>query len=323
MPLAKNPEDTLPREIAGWVMEGAVMEYDRDTIFDYIDGAGEVYRTYDFRRVHVYRYRKPDRPPVTVEIFDMGTAADAFGIFSYFREIPGGEIGQGSFYEDGLLCFWKGRFFACLSGSDAHPRARESVLSLAKGIDAEIRAEGSLPALHSLLPDEGLVKNKLRYFHEHTCLNHHFFISLENPFLLDSETEAILATYRGDTGKYRLLLIRYPGIRQAAAAEKNVGVAPSRGVTGSHLIGRVETAGADAGSDVDVRARDGAGLVEEEDAGAVTGEGEIAGTEAGAGISINLRREREYIVVLFGAEGDNASEKVRETLLSRLRKEEK
>ena len=41
-------EDLLPREIYGWQAKGKDEFYDPQTIFDYINGAGEVYRSYNF-----------------------------------------------------------------------------------------------------------------------------------------------------------------------------------------------------------------------------------------------------------------------------------
>ena len=43
--------DLLPERIAGYARGDPSITYDRETIFDYINGAGEVYNSYAFRQV--------------------------------------------------------------------------------------------------------------------------------------------------------------------------------------------------------------------------------------------------------------------------------
>ena len=43
----------VPTQIQGWTLDGHPTIYDRQTIFDYINGAGEVYLAYGFRKVTV------------------------------------------------------------------------------------------------------------------------------------------------------------------------------------------------------------------------------------------------------------------------------
>ena len=76
----------LPERIGDRVRQDSSLTYDREAIFDYINGAGEVYRSYAFRDVLVARYARDSGDEVTVELFDMGLTEDAYGVFSYARE---------------------------------------------------------------------------------------------------------------------------------------------------------------------------------------------------------------------------------------------
>jgi hypothetical protein len=67
------------------------------------------------RRVWACRYEKADSPTLTLDIFDMGTAEDAFGIFSFERDGEDVAIGQGSDYAGGMLRFWKDRYFVFIT----------------------------------------------------------------------------------------------------------------------------------------------------------------------------------------------------------------
>jgi hypothetical protein len=206
-------KDLVPAEMNGWSLQEPVETYDRETIFDYIDGAGEVYLMYGFRKVNVFRYVKPDAPGLTVELFDMGTSEDAFGIFSHARESETSGIGQGYEYKNGLLCFWKSRFFVCIQADEETPDTKEAAFGIARAVDKQITTAGEKPKLLTLLPQEDLDFGSIRFFHTYTALNFHYFLSTENILNLSRKTNAVLAQYQPD--ETYLLCVEYPSASDA------------------------------------------------------------------------------------------------------------
>ena len=209
-------EEFVPSDMQGWRVQGEAETYDRETIFDYIDGAGEIYLMYDFQKVMAYRFTRTQEPDIVLELFDMGSSQDAFGIFSHAREGEDQGVGQGSEYRGGLLCFWKSKFFVCVSSERETPDAKQAVEHLARQVAGKIEVMGAKPEMLDYLPDQGLESNTVRYFHKHTTLNYHYFIASENILKLGPQTEAVLATYR-PSGAY-LLGVRYPDREQAKEA---------------------------------------------------------------------------------------------------------
>lgn len=208
----------LPHEIYGWKAQEKVETYNRETIYDYMDGAGEIYLAYDFRGLLVQRYVKAKAPDITVEIFDMGSSEDAFGIFSHGQGRVEKEmgIGQGSEYRGGLLCFWKDRFFICIRSEKETSSAKGAVLSLGKLISKAIKTSGEKPALLNYLPQDKFLEKSLRYFHKHEILNYHYFVADKNILNLHENTRAVFAKYKDD--KSYLLLVQYQNIEEARAA---------------------------------------------------------------------------------------------------------
>jgi hypothetical protein len=209
----------LPQEINGWKAEGKDELYDPETIFDYIDGAGEVYRSYNFLHLLVRRYIKEGRPDMVADFFDMGKPREAFGVFTHDVEGEESGVGQGSTYKGGLLSFWKDRFFVSLYAEEETEETKEALLALGQKVDASIEDEGEKPEIIYCLPPEEIVEKSIHYFHNHIILNYHFFVADENILLLDQETEAALGTY--EEGNVRLLIIRYPQQERASAAYKS------------------------------------------------------------------------------------------------------
>jgi len=231
LPLPVNSEETLmplssliPEAHGNWIRDGEDEIYDARTIFKYMNGAGEVYLSFAFQQLCVRRYLGNEQGGITVELYDMGNAADAFGIFS--RNLTGKEvdIGQGSEYRSGYLNFWKDRFFATVYADRESSRSREAVLGIGRDIASQIPVSGARPELLEVLPVDGLLMRSVRYFHRHTDLNQHYFLADTNILNLDHRSEAVLANYREKTsGEYPalLLVVRYPSRREAAAAFGN------------------------------------------------------------------------------------------------------
>ena len=48
-----NPEISLPAEAAGWTWDKKERQYDSKTLFEYIDGAAELYLAYGFQGLTV------------------------------------------------------------------------------------------------------------------------------------------------------------------------------------------------------------------------------------------------------------------------------
>jgi hypothetical protein len=215
-----NPGISWPAASEGWRWDGKEEIYETRAIFDYIDGAGEVYLAYNFKNLTVRQFEKKGHPLIIAELYDMGSPNDAYGIFSLERQDEEAGIGQGSEFGGGLLRFWKGRYFVSVYADGEGPEAGQAVLGLGRAMADAIRATDPAPRLIRALPDGkmGLVEKSIRYLHSHILLNQRFFIATRNILNLTPRTEAVLAQYLHAGKKIHLLLVRYPDAKEAAAA---------------------------------------------------------------------------------------------------------
>ena len=214
-------KDLLPQEIHGWKVKGKDEMYHPETIFDYIDGAGEVYRSYNFKLLLARRFSKEGQPDIIADLFDMATSRDAFGVFTHDLEGEDAGIGQGSTYKGGLLSFWKDHFFVSLYSEEETEDAQKALFAMGKGVASLIEKEGRKPEILSLFPPQDLDEKGVHYFHNHLILNYHFYVSDENILLLDQKTEAAFGSYGGKEKRCYLLLVRYPEEKTASRAYKS------------------------------------------------------------------------------------------------------
>ena len=217
--MEKTPNDTdhpAPTGIMGWSVADSVGSYDRETIFKYINGAGEVYRAYDFRQVKTWKLVKKDAADILVEVFDMGSAEDAYGVFSHSREDESSGIGQGYEFRGGLVSFWQGRFFVCVLAEEANETTQEAVFALARDIAGRIPVSDGPPALLGCLPVVDLHPQSVRFFHLSSSLNSHYFLAEQNILQMNRDTRAVLAEY--GTDRAYLLCVEYQSADLAEGA---------------------------------------------------------------------------------------------------------
>ncbi len=236
--LAMDLGPKIPKQVLDWKASGQDAVYDRKTLYDYMDGGAEVYLAFDFRQVFVRKYADAANNEIVLDVYDMGSPAEAFGMFSCDRQDPAAGIGQGSEYGPGLLRFWRGRYFVSITVAGDEDKAEKAVLDLGKAVVPLLGPDGAPPALLADLPAEGLKADRASYFHDHVHLSNRYFISAENVLGLDAKTECAFAEYAlpgGDSA--RLLLVRYPSAERARAAEAafRKALLPGAGADGTFL----------------------------------------------------------------------------------------
>lgn len=213
----KELSQLIPDSVLDWKVSEEGISYDRETLYGYMNGGAEVYLAFDFQQVLVRRYSRGGDDEIVLDIYDMGSPQEAFGVFSCDREDEEAGIGQDSEYGFGMLRFWKGRYFVTIMTSGDYEVAEEAILELGRVVDGVLDPKGPEPRILNLLPVQGLLKERISFFHSNINLNNRFFIASGNILRLDSETDCVFAEYEEETGEtVKLLIVRYP---DGAAAE--------------------------------------------------------------------------------------------------------
>jgi hypothetical protein len=211
----KDLGDRLPKQLRGWTAEPKDRLYNEKTIYSYIDGGAELYKAYNMQQCLSRRYTMANGPSIILDIFDMGTSKDAFGVFTHDTDGNVMDLGQDARFRSGWLSFWKHRYFVSIYMEEETAAAEKAVKALGREVAAGIAKKGFRPRILQKLPPEGLVSGSIRYFHHPIVLNYHFYISDENILNLSARTDAILANYQVGREAARLLLISYSNLKVA------------------------------------------------------------------------------------------------------------
>jgi hypothetical protein len=208
---------TVPDEAAGWKAADAALRYDERTIFQYIDGHGEVYLAYGMTSCRARRYAGPEgEGDVVVDVFEMDSPADAFGVFSHSREGEPLDVGRGATFGYGTLSFWKGRYYVSVYAESESERARAAVLALGRAVAASIGEAGEPPELVERLPRAGLDEASVVYLRHPRILEAHVPVGPDNPLGVGPGAPAVTGRYRKGGGTADLVVVEYG---DAAAAE--------------------------------------------------------------------------------------------------------
>ena len=199
----------LPRELMGWKMVSEDRIFDHITIFSYINGGAEIYKAYDMQGCLSRRYMIPGGPAIILDIFDMGSSENAFGVFTHDTDGKVIHVGQDGRLRPGWLSFWKYRFFVSVYAEDDTGAAQKAVLGLAEQVAGAIQGRSAKPRLLTRLPAEGLQSENIRYLHHPILLNYHYYISDENLLGISNDTKVALANYRFNDQDAILMLVEY------------------------------------------------------------------------------------------------------------------
>jgi hypothetical protein len=163
---AGNAIMSLVPEVEAWGPPEELQSYFPESLFEYINGAAESYLSYDFEELLVAQYeRKASEEMLTLEIYDMGSSLNAFGIFSAERypeneSVSAGDLG---YIESEALNFVSDRYYVKLLGFGSGEETESVLLSFAKGVASRVKSDGSLPLLIELFPARNLVPRSEKF----------------------------------------------------------------------------------------------------------------------------------------------------------------
>jgi len=203
--------------IPGWTPVGEAEVFDSDNLYDLVNGQADSFFVYGFEQVHVQTYENAAGGLLRVEIWQMDTASNAYGLYTMLRSGEPVAVGNAGDTEPGRrIDFWQDR--AVVRVFSFAPENPATLEIFAVQVARVLPPGGQPPPLIERLPKEGLVQDSEVFFHQETSIQNHLWLGGQNLLSLDAETDAVLARYLiHDTGVW-LLLVQYPEDAAAAAA---------------------------------------------------------------------------------------------------------
>ena len=152
----------------GWEWESAPMYFYPENLFEYINGSADLYLAYGFQALATIGFLDEQDVSVLLDIYDMGTPLNAFGIYSNYRnpESTFEPLGTEATVSDYHIRFYQGQYVVDLNTSDASEAALDFMRKLAREISSRIDAPKEAPQILSLLPPKNLIDKTQKYIAE-------------------------------------------------------------------------------------------------------------------------------------------------------------
>jgi hypothetical protein len=148
----------------------------------------------------------------------MSSPASAYGMYTFKTNAKGKwtSIGSDAQLADYYMNFWKGPFLVTLTGFDETEKTRQGLLDIAQAVSSRMPGGGEKPRVVSLMPEDDLVAQSIKYFTGFLGLrNSHPFLSLN----IMGYEEGIKGDYTGD---FSLFLFRFDGEKGSRKAYQSI-----------------------------------------------------------------------------------------------------
>ncbi|MBN2355359.1 hypothetical protein JXO59_04560 [candidate division KSB1 bacterium] len=228
----------LPEHIGVWTRDDSVRRIDAGSIFDYMNGAGELYLGYRFEHLEVVEYRAENEYDILVEIYHLNSPDDAFGLLSLDwsgESIFWGDIHENreeaaaraypiALYGAGLLRLRAGSVYARIMAYRETPAAKQVIFALGEIISAGHPLAPAPEIIHLIsIPDASSWQGWWQAHHflrSHLVLNSLYYLSHVNILSLDHDVEAVLTRFsRTGEGEHKeevtAFIIAYPSAEKA------------------------------------------------------------------------------------------------------------
>lgn len=226
---AENPMAKLlpaPSCANGWVMDGTVNLYNKDTLFERINGESELYFPYGFDTLASARYAHPKDPQIAMEadVYRMGSLLDAFGMFANYRRADEPEIaiGGGGTISASQLFFYQGRYLVRLQASGPANPGAEVFQACARAIGRNLPPNPGQPKELGAFDIPGVEKRSERYIAS-SLLGYDFFRhGLMADVVLNNQTSQLFLVNEDSPETARTAFDRYRVYLKASGIEPSV-----------------------------------------------------------------------------------------------------
>jgi len=162
----------------GWVLDGKVTLYDKESLFDRVNGESELYFPYGFTQLAYGRYESKKDPKIAVDIdvYAMGSLLDAFGMFANYRrkDSTAASVGVEGTISSSQMLFYQDRYLVRLQVTGTTTIDESVLIACGKVVSQKLPPSTARPKELDALAVPGVVKKSERYIAS-SLLGYEFF----------------------------------------------------------------------------------------------------------------------------------------------------
>ncbi len=164
IPFCTQAQEVVFPTPANWTSDGKVQNFNKENLYEHIDGAAEFYLSYGFESLSVAGFTN-NGAELTIEVYDHADPLHAYGIYG-MEKSPKAEtkpVGLEGYGDATTFNFVAGKFYVKMSGMLLEKAAGFSLASLALEFSKTLCSKPEYPKVIGLFPKENLVPNTCQY----------------------------------------------------------------------------------------------------------------------------------------------------------------
>jgi hypothetical protein len=198
-------------EMPGWRQSGEVQAFSSNDLYEYIDGASDLYLSYEFEKLEVLEYQDEKKAAITVEVYRHKTPEDAFGIYSQER-FPTAtflDIGAQGYGEKDFFNFVAGTCYVKISSYKLEAEGQEILASFARKVAEKLGQNGQLPSILRSFPADGKITNSEKFIAKNFLGYPFLHSAFTTDYSLSGKRFQVFIIDRGDRNECRTMVERY------------------------------------------------------------------------------------------------------------------
>ncbi len=143
-------------DFTGWKMQEDQRIYTSKDLWELIDGAADIFLSYDFKDLRIAEYSNKDQI-IRVELYRQSNPDNAFGIYTAERmpDYPQVSVGSQGYKSQGVLNFLAGNYYVKIMSAGAVEAEENAIAQLAGKINEMLAQPVGMPDVLKLFPEEG------------------------------------------------------------------------------------------------------------------------------------------------------------------------
>ena len=216
---------TLPSDefIQGWKKNDKPLHFEKENLFDYINGGAEIFHEFGFKDLIVQSYKNGEEE-IVLELYQMESFESALAIYltrkgkeNPVKDIPARSTGNR--YQFTILC---GHYLIQVNNFSGNEMLIPTMTKLIQPVLTEI-PEGNYFNIFDNLPKENLVKGSERLIRGIYSLRPIFTFGEGDIFQLGGKIFGVIGDYEDENMEnYSQIIIEYPDAKRSEKAVENL-----------------------------------------------------------------------------------------------------
>lgn len=216
----------------GWMLDGKVTLFDKDSLFDRINGEAELYVPYGFTQLAYGRYAntKDLNIAVDADVYAMGSLLDAFGMFANYRrkDSVAAAVGVEGVLSPSQMLFYQDRYLVRLQVTGKTTIDEAVLLACGRAISQKLPPGTALPRELDAFAVPAVVRKTGRYIAS-SLLGYEFFKrGLIADAVLGKDEAQVFLVPEANADAARVAFERYHAYLQSEGKGVQVSGAPAR-----------------------------------------------------------------------------------------------